>query len=304
MCVKCLGFTKAVFKAVSGRPDMPWFCTDCTPKTLNIIKESKSIEDRCSDFFSGLEKKIEGRLTAMEQNLQSMRDDMGAMKEAIMKKVAESGTAAPHVEGEKVAAGINKVSENKGASDNLLNSLQGRMDRKNNVVFYNIPESPGNLIADRIKYDRAEIKKVASELEVDLDDKDILFVSRLGNKGIKKKVHGEDVEVPRIVVATFPENVKPMIMKNAYKLQFAKTDYLKKISIKHDMTKEERAIDNKLRWEAKERQGEECNKNFLILVRGPVWDRKIVRVRKHRTPEAVAVEPSPGVGGAPSSVDD
>ena len=28
-CVSCLGMTKTVYKAISGRPDLPWFCSAC-----------------------------------------------------------------------------------------------------------------------------------------------------------------------------------------------------------------------------------------------------------------------------------
>ncbi|KAH3798088.1 hypothetical protein DPMN_151678 [Dreissena polymorpha] len=68
------------------------------------------------------------------------------------------------------------------------------------------------------------------------------------------------------------------MMKNAYKLLFSEDDYLKKIGMEHDMNKEEILKDAQLRKEAKTKT--DGDEHFQYLVRGPVWDRKMTKVRK------------------------
>jgi len=58
--------TKTVYKAISGRPDLTWFCSACMQKSLNVIRETKTIEVRCSDFLAEFEKKMGLRLDKIE----------------------------------------------------------------------------------------------------------------------------------------------------------------------------------------------------------------------------------------------
>ena len=82
------------------------------------------------------------------------------------------------------------------------------------------------------------------------------------------------------------EFTKPLtnndFMKNLNKLKGAPTKF-KNACIKHDMTPEERLKDRQLHLKTKELNSEIQNddsKNGFYMVRGPIWDRKIVKVIK------------------------
>ena len=85
-------------------------------------------------------------------------------------------------------------------------------------------------------------------------------------------------------------------MRSAYKLQFSDNEDMKKVGMKHDMTREERVRDAELRKEAKAKTLEPGNENFQFLVRGPVWDRKIIRIKKAK--QAGIGEVLEGLGAA------
>ena len=61
-CINCLGMTQSVYKGISGRPDLPWFCSNCIVKSLESLKQTKSIDDRCADF----ERKVNERMGKLE----------------------------------------------------------------------------------------------------------------------------------------------------------------------------------------------------------------------------------------------
>jgi hypothetical protein len=42
--------TQSVYKGIRGRPDLPWLCSSCIVKSLESLKQTKSIEDRCADY--------------------------------------------------------------------------------------------------------------------------------------------------------------------------------------------------------------------------------------------------------------
>ena len=311
-CVTCLDMTKAVYKAISGRLDLPWFCNDCTPKSLNVIRETKTIENRCSEFVSEFEKKTETRMANMEKDISVMKVQMGSMKldtvkedivkqvtgsmkddivksvkedleipsldtvrEDIVRQVTESLPSASAADPDTTAATGKTLEKEK-----ILGSLQECIERKNNVVFYNVAEGDGNLKDELRAKDIVSIKAVANEIDVVLKDEDILSIKRVGRKDLKRKVHGVETTVPRLLIVTFTETVKSMIMKNAFRLQFSKSEDIKKVGIKHDISKEERLKDAKLRRDAKKKQDESDEENFQYVVRGPTWDRKIVKIKK------------------------
>ena len=53
-------------------------------------------------------------------------------------------------------------------------------------------------------------------------------MKRIGKKGQKITVDGEEKEVPRILIVSMTEGGKAKIMKNAYKLQNSDQEYYKK----------------------------------------------------------------------------
>ena len=92
-------------------------------------------------------------------------------------------------------------------------------------------------------------------------------------------VKDEEISLPRLLLVTLTEAAKAALMKNAYKLQFS-TSEMKEIRIKHDMSKEDRQREYELRQEARQKQMDNTDQDFLYRVRGPNWDRKIVKIRK------------------------
>ena len=68
--VNCLGMTKAVYKAISGRTDLPWFCSNYIEKSLTTsVRQTKSIEEKHEQFITEFQKKSENRIHNIEKEL-------------------------------------------------------------------------------------------------------------------------------------------------------------------------------------------------------------------------------------------
>ena len=113
---------------------------------------------------------------------------------------------------------------------------------------------------------------------MDLKEEDILPFKLLRKMGQTRVIEDEEVPVPRLLLATFTEAAKASLMKNAYKLQFSSE--MKEITIKHDMSKEDRQKEYELRQETRQKQMDDTDQDFLYRVQGPNWDRRIVKIRK------------------------
>ena len=104
---------------------------------------------------------------------------------------------------------------------------------------------------------------------MDLTGDDVLNLTRLGKKN-------PEAERPLRVILR-ESTKKDEVFRNIRKL--GESEY-KDISIKNDLTKLERAEDKKLVAEAKTMQENDPSGDWKFKVRGPPWNRKIVRLSK------------------------
>jgi hypothetical protein len=181
--------------------------------------------------------------------------------------------------------GIQSGDINRDNADTIIkqatNEMQSRMDRKNNIVMFNVNEQEGNIKEDISTKETETVIDIAQQIGVNIDVSDIINLKRVGKKNQVRKVYGEENVVPRLMVVALNENVKATVMKNVHKLREVKSDYYKKIGIKHDMTQDEGEKEIALKKESKKKQEDDKNGNFLYLVRGHPWERRIVKIKKH-----------------------
>ena len=144
-------------------------------------------------------------------------------------------------------------------------------------MFLGVPEAEGSTREEKFENNKSKIVSIAREVGIELKDGDILSIKRLGKMGQTRVIEEKEVPVPRILLATFTEAAKAGVMKNAYKLQSSDSE-VKKIRIKHDMNKEDRQREYELRKEAQQKQM--SDQDFLYRVRGPNWDRRIIKIKK------------------------
>lgn len=86
-CIDCLGMNKSVYKGISGRADLPWFCTNCVVKSLECLKQNKTIEDKCAEYIADFQKRVDERINKLELEVSSFRSDMESFKSEIVAEV-------------------------------------------------------------------------------------------------------------------------------------------------------------------------------------------------------------------------
>ena len=88
--------------------------------------------------------------------------------------------------------------------------------------------------ADCNEHDTNKIIQLSEEIGIAVHEEDIVSVKRIGTKGHKRTVDGEEKEVPRILIVSMTEDGKAKIMKNAYKLQKFDQEYYSRREAWHD----------------------------------------------------------------------
>ena len=149
-----------------------------------------------------------------------------------------------------------------------------KLNRRNNIIVYNVPESNATTINDRIKEDKEFCKALMIEvLRVGCEEGEIKKVHRLGKRLDASKV--------RPLLVEFSDgHVKNIVMENASRLGHAKGKF-EGITISHDMTVKEREQCRKLVAEAKEKQQADESGEYIYKVRGLPGQMKIVKYKKN-----------------------
>ena len=275
LCIDCSMLTKNdIDYLAQSQGNMFWYCTTCKDSAISAVRADKLVEEKCKEFLESFEKRLRKEA---EHNIKATCDKymltVTKRLEALEQKLDSTAEARPS---SPSATGTLQANEREGQT---IDCLQDRMSRKNNVVFFGVSEAEGSTREDKMAENKAKIVSIASEVGVQLKDEDILSFKRLGKMGQTRVVKDKEISLPRLLLVTLTEAAKAALMKNAYKLQFS-TSEMKEIQIKHDMSKEDRQREYELRQEARQKQMDDSDQDFLYRVRGPNWDRRIVKIRK------------------------
>jgi TolB-like protein len=162
----------------------------------------------------------------------------------------------------------------------VTKEINERLERQKNVIVFGLNESSSNLKDEVTKHDSDLVQDMCRSLA----DEDLRYTTkRLGKKPTKKskdEQEGEASHDPRPMLISFVDTEsKSKLMRNLYKLgQEDISDMFHNISVKHDMTPDEREKEKVLRSKTKE-MNEVCEeKNVKYVVRGPPWEREITKM--------------------------
>lgn len=194
-----------------------WNCNKCEASTKKLSSKIDSLTVKLSE--------LENRVTSIEQ-------------EAISRPELEQNYM-------KVSGVTNVMAQQKQMEEVLektFNEMSDRDKRRNNLIFYSIPECRNEDPEQRKIYDLDCVQKVCQQLDLNLQS-ELCRPVRLGK-------HDPKTEKPRplrITVANEP--AKKEILTKAKKLAKNESEVLKKIFITNDKTPTERRLAKKMREE-------------------------------------------------------
>lgn len=271
----CAGFNKDLSKKQLDAIQ-PWKCPCCVFNIINlpgykIAASSNKASTELDESINELKQEI--------SNLKQVKDELAAIgnkqKEAQVKwsdiaaKIPSSDTNFASNIAKQVVDHSNKVKSD-------------RESRENNVIIFNADESTSGEAVSRKQHDQQVFNNICNHvLEQTLPVKNIL---RLGKRqeavpaNSDNKTAEQAPPTPRPIKVCFNNNFdKRKFLANLYKLDDATTD-LKKISVKHDLSPDERQQSKELFTEAQRKNDTEKPVDFLYKVRGPPHSLRIVKV--------------------------
>lgn len=214
-CLKCSGLSAVEYDVLSQENSrMHWFCRECNGAALTAVKSDNLIEEKCKQYFDTFKSEIEQHV---KEQIDELRDELSVYRNEQSKINCETS--------EKIA---------NLATDSIA-EIRDRESRKQNVIFFNVPESDHEDPEERRIYDQAQVHHVCSNvLEVDCELSNVI---RLGKK--------TDSSRPLRATTTNLKQTQD-ILRASRKLAEHSSEEVNKISLKRDMTPLEREEMRKL----------------------------------------------------------
>ena len=245
--------------------------------------QSTLYQDKVSD--------VEGQLKQQKEQLEALADSSSRQHQTGLKS--------------------DESPEQQGLVSEVTKNVNESLERRCNIVMFNVPESNSNLKEVIVKEDIVFVQEMCRYLA----GEDLRYTTkRLGKRTRREATQPDqqpiqtDQEVdhidttssatrnesqpgngdeskslykPRPLHVQFEnQESKAKIMKKLYKLGNSdKPEILDNISVKHDMTPSERKHEKELRSLAKSKNEEWTDLNIKYKITGPPWERKLVTVQ-------------------------
>ena len=174
------------------------------------------------------------------------------------------------VQGSSPEAGpvINEGNEDTAVISTVLDDLNERKARENNIIIYDSQELKSKSKDNRKAHATEIVKQIFTEWDIEVDDDNLTKVVRIGKFDSNKKKRP-------ILVTINSSDKKKEWFKNISKLRESENEIVNELKLSNDLTKEDRKNELKLYQEAKDLSA----MNDKYKVKGQPWARRIVKVK-------------------------
>ena len=289
---KCQGVSDAFYEVItqdSNAKDgatLQWNCKpSCHVVADSFAKVLKSIQDQMSEVRKELadtKNKIENRVNTVESRVDSINTAMDKLQEEVtegLEKLKAEAEDRNKTENKRdTDANNTPATSHPTVTQEVLNTVN-EQSRKKNVVIFGLTEKNTNLREEIKTHDLETVQDIIKHV-TDVDECPKMTTTRLGKRPDNTESTSTNDQTPakRPVLVRFENEAdKSTFMKRLYRLKGSSFAH---ISVKQDMTREEREKEKKLREEAKNLNNSNKDQNIIYLVRGETWNRRVEKVKR------------------------
>lgn len=274
-CIKCLKKSEQEYKYLQ-KEDNLWTCQACQGKARIEIKKGFNFERECERIMETfelrvqrLEKEIEEKCTIEQvetllKTKMSEKWDTDEVKQIIGQEIRNKVTP------------IQEAAEKK-ETENVIEELNDRQDRENNIIIKGIPELISENNQARKQHDMQKLEELLTTCNIENPGESIVQTRRIGKFDREK-----DPNKRLIQVTLDSQETKRDIFRNAKKLR-NQAQY-QEIYITNDLTILERNKEYELRQEARAKNLD-ASDDYFFRVGGRPGKRRVMRIKQPRTIE-------------------
>ena len=256
VCLPCSNLTSEQYDAIDD--NLIWFCRHCRKPAIQAVKTDQSIEEKCNKFLAMFKSEINEKMSDIQKKVSSIESSQKSMENQLS---VLNENDNPHLKSKGHTMG----------DEAIIKEVQIREERKCNAILYNVREPETNLKDERKTIDTNVVNEIIELCDEDIGKNSFTNLVRLGKK--------EPDRIRPIRITFNNTDVKRQFFRNLGNLKSEKNENYKEVSVNHDLTVLEREKEKQLYEEAKQ-LNRESNGKEKYRVRGPPWDRIIIKLRK------------------------
>ena len=244
-----------------------WYCSSCQRGAKAIMTQLLVMHERQNQF--------DHKLSVLENKHDTLNNRVSEVEDAVA-KVADLQAQAAN---KSLATNqIPPILNKEEVVATVYTQVNDRINRRKNIVVYNVQEGTSTLKAENATHDRELMKQLTEPTTGGQYQPESLQVRRLRSRANNET--GTDEARSRPLLVTFPgEDKKASVMKNLHKLK-NKGEPFSEMVITHDMSREDREKERLLQKEAREKTQQEQTSNVVYIVRGRPGERQVIKVKK------------------------
>jgi hypothetical protein len=229
---------------------------------MTAVKTDISIEQKCKTMFQSFKEELEEKIDHLQTQIEELKrasEDKDKKQEQDQKNQ------------------WSKPSDSQILVNSVSSSVNDRLGRKKNVVIFGIEEPDTNVKEETKQHDTQTMKDIYKLVtETDVQAQVDFETLRLGKKQEDRQDDQHQKSKRPLLVKFHDEKTKGLFMRNLNKLK--DSDY--KISVREDLSREDRQKEKTLRDEVTQKNLENKDPQWQYVIKGEAWNRKIVRVKK------------------------
>ena len=137
ICQSCANLDNDEYRFLTNRPQFHWYCTPCESDAIQAVQNDALIEERCQEFLS----KYEKRLDDIEEKMDTKAD----------KSTVDSLNTTVQVLNDQVKYLATDISRLNQKIESVRFEPAEKAKRKNNIVIRGYPESENLTDTERVK---------------------------------------------------------------------------------------------------------------------------------------------------------
>lgn len=284
VCLACTNgtVTDADYELLS-RPDcsLHWFCALCDQSAMSAVKSDNLIETKCRQYSENMKNELKAelqkqlglfsnRLDEMEKKMSDFQKNVPESQEAVKEQYSEIVKKVAQFEKNLEAVDKSDRTKTENETHVIRDSAQEideRSRRKNNLIWFGIPEDNSEQAEDRIKADKTKVDDILKSV---FDVKDSGAVAKARRLGAKKG------GTPRPLLTTMDSSDRVSeVLKNARQLGHQENTQYKNVAVKKDQTPLEREEHRRLvmlRNSKREESQQKGTQEVWVIRKGKIVD--------------------------------
>lgn len=187
-CLSCSKLSSDQYDILTtGATGVHWYCNDCNFQAVQAVKTDNDIEEKCKQYFESVKAEIGQVRSELGNRITSEIGQIHSEMHDIKKQInshsdsqlrADIDELKEQFKGLEAASGSINEQQLGNCTEECIQEMHSREDRKLNLMFFDIPESDKDESIDRKEDDTNFVKTVLKSIDIEIPLENVVRVGQ------------------------------------------------------------------------------------------------------------------------------